>query len=157
MGVSRSDTGLRSIILPRPAHREVADILFASRESKETRKDDVVDSQLRELAVRLEKYLEGYTVFFPDKVDLEGATPFQQEVWLELRNIPYGSTISYGCLASRLGKPNSARAVGQALASNPLPIVLPCHRVIGSKGNLTGYAGGLDFKKSLLRLETLQF
>lgn len=80
-------------------------------------------------------------------------TPFQQEVWRALRTIPYGTTISYAQLAQRIGRPRAARAVGLANGSNPLPIVVPCHRVIGSNGTLTGFGGGLDVKRRLLMLE----
>ena len=80
-------------------------------------------------------------------------TPFQLAVWRELEKIPYGEVISYGELASRIGKPQAARAVGAANGSNPIPIVVPCHRVIGSNGRLTGYGGGLPIKEALLELE----
>ena len=80
-------------------------------------------------------------------------TPFQHLVWDGLRNIPYGTTLSYGELARRIGHPGSARAVGAANGRNPLPIVVPCHRVIGQSGQLTGYAGGLPIKQALLELE----
>lgn len=80
-------------------------------------------------------------------------TPFQLRVWRALCMIPYGETLSYGELARRLGLPNGARAVGLANGANPLPIVVPCHRVIGSDGTLTGFGGGLDIKRSLLALE----
>ncbi len=80
-------------------------------------------------------------------------TPFQRRVWAALRTIPYGETKSYGELAAELGQPTAARAVGLANAKNPLPIVIPCHRVIGADGSLTGYAGGLAIKRRLLELE----
>jgi len=80
-------------------------------------------------------------------------TPFQLAVWEALRHIPYGETVSYGDLAARLGRPGAARAVGRAIALNPLPVVVPCHRVIGADGTLTGYAGGLSTKRMLLALE----
>lgn len=83
-------------------------------------------------------------------------TPFQQKVWNELLNIPYGETISYGELAKRIGNPNASRAVGLANGSNPIPIIIPCHRVIGSNGKLTGYGGGLPIKEKLLALERRQ-
>ena len=82
-----------------------------------------------------------------------GGTSFQQAVWRLLREIPYGHTLSYGELARRLGRPGAARAVGAANRANPLPIVVPCHRVIGGDGSLTGYAGGVHVKRELLRLE----
>ncbi|NNG04911.1 MAG: methylated-DNA--[protein]-cysteine S-methyltransferase [Inquilinus sp.] len=80
-------------------------------------------------------------------------TPFQMAVWRELRRIPYGETISYGELARRIGRPAASRAVGAANGANPLPIVVPCHRVIGNTGRLTGFGGGLDTKAALLALE----
>lgn len=80
-------------------------------------------------------------------------TPFQQRVWRALMEIPYGRTESYGALAQRLGQPGAARAVGLANNRNPLPIVIPCHRVIGADGSLTGYGGGLPVKQHLLALE----
>jgi len=83
-------------------------------------------------------------------------TPFQQKVWTELCEIPYGETISYGQLAQRIGNPNASRAVGLANGSNPIPIVIPCHRVIGADGKLTGYGGGLPIKEKLLALERRQ-
>jgi methylated-DNA-[protein]-cysteine S-methyltransferase len=83
-------------------------------------------------------------------------TAFQQKVWSELRNIPYGQTISYGELAGRIGNPKASRAVGLANGSNPIPIIIPCHRVIGANGKLTGYGGGLEIKEKLLALERRQ-
>lgn len=80
-------------------------------------------------------------------------TQFQRQVWEELRKVPYGRTVSYGELARRVGRPKAARAVGQANHNNPIPIIIPCHRVVGSGGALTGYAGGLEIKEKLLRLE----
>lgn len=80
-------------------------------------------------------------------------TDFQQAVWRHLRTIPYGKTHTYAAIAAALGRPNSARAVGRAVGSNPISIVIPCHRVVGSDGSLTGFAGGLDFKAGLLALE----
>jgi methylated-DNA-[protein]-cysteine S-methyltransferase len=82
-------------------------------------------------------------------------TAFQQRVWKALERIPYGATVSYGDIARAIGAPGSSRAVGAANGANPLPIVVPCHRVIGSNGSLTGYGGGLDRKRKLLALETV--
>jgi methylated-DNA-[protein]-cysteine S-methyltransferase len=106
--------------------------------------DDVV-SQLTE-------YFAGQRRRFELPLAPEG-TPFQQRVWRELQDIPYGVTISYGQLAARIGQPTAARAVGLANGSNPLAIVIPCHRVIGANGTLTGYGGGLPIKERLLALE----
>jgi O-6-methylguanine DNA methyltransferase len=101
---------------------------------------------------QLEEYLAGRRREFDLELDLAG-TAFQQRAWLALTEIPYGDTRTYAEQASRLGLPRGARAVGSANARNPLPIVVPCHRLVGASGKLTGYAGGLDRKERLLRLE----
>ncbi len=113
----------------------------------------VEDSDIfSEAIAQLEAYFAGTLKRFELPLAAEG-TPFQQEVWRALLDIPYGETISYGELAERLGKPGAARAVGLANGRNPLPIVVPCHRVIGSDGSLTGYGGGIDIKRALLAHE----
>jgi methylated-DNA-[protein]-cysteine S-methyltransferase len=104
---------------------------------------------------QLQAYFAGELESFDLKLAPEG-TPFQQEVWRRLCDIPYGETISYGTLAGRIGNPKASRAVGLANGSNPIPIVIPCHRVIGSNGKLTGYGGGLPIKEKLLALERRQ-
>lgn len=109
---------------------------------------DLVSAQLRE-------YFEGRRTAFEVPLAPEG-TPFQQQVWRTLATIPYGRTISYGELAARVGRPHASRAVGAANGRNPLPIVLPCHRVIGANGALTGFGGGLPTKRFLLQLEAAQ-
>ena len=86
-------------------------------------------------------------------VAFSGGTPFQRRVWEELRAIPRGTTVTYAELAARIGKPGAARAVGSAVARNPISIVVPCHRVVGADGSLTGYAGGVERKRALLALE----
>ncbi|HXN98874.1 MAG TPA: methylated-DNA--[protein]-cysteine S-methyltransferase [Candidatus Acidoferrales bacterium] len=101
---------------------------------------------------QLRAYFEGKLRDFDLPLSLEG-TEFQLRVWQGLRDIPYGQTISYGQLACRVGNPKGARAVGLANGSNPIPIIVPCHRVIGSNGSLVGYGGGLSNKKALLFLE----
>jgi methylated-DNA-[protein]-cysteine S-methyltransferase len=102
--------------------------------------------------VQLEEYFAGTRQHFELPLHPVG-TPFQLEVWHELARIPYGVTISYGELARRIGKPLAVRAVGAANGRNPLPIVLPCHRVIGANGALTGFGGGLPTKRFLLTME----
>ncbi len=104
---------------------------------------------------QLRAYFSGELESFDLPLAPEG-TPFQQKVWKELCRIPYGETISYGELAKRIGNPAASRAVGLANGSNPIPIVIPCHRVIGSNGKLTGYGGGLPIKEKLLALEKKQ-
>ncbi len=97
----------------------------------------------------LNKYFTGKLEKFEVPVVLEG-TDFQKSVWYELMKIPYGQSSTYGEIARAIGSPNAARAVGNANNKNKLPIIIPCHRVIGASGNLTGYAGGLDRKKWLI-------
>jgi len=104
---------------------------------------------------QLDRYFNGSLTRFTLEYSLNG-TPFQQRVWRELAKVPYGTTISYGELARRTGNAGAARAVGMANAKNPLPIVIPCHRVIGKNGTLTGFGGGLDVKQKLLALEGLE-
>jgi methylated-DNA-[protein]-cysteine S-methyltransferase len=101
---------------------------------------------------QLDEYFRGARRVFTVKLSPAG-TAFQLRVWRALLEIPYGETTSYGELARRLGQPNASRAVGLANGSNPLPIIIPCHRVIGANGSLTGYGGGLPIKQSLLALE----
>lgn len=102
---------------------------------------------------QLEEYFAGERVQFDLTLHPRG-TSFQLKVWWELARIPYGATISYGELARRIDQPEAVRAVGAANGRNPLPIVLPCHRVIGSDGSLTGFGGGLPTKRYLLSLES---
>lgn len=110
------------------------------------------DDAFDELRDQLDAYFAGEPVSFDLPVVLDGP-PYQRQVWEAVRAIPYGTTCSYGEIASRLGHPHAARAVGYANARNPLSLVVPCHRVIGANGELTGYAGGLNRKQSLLRHE----
>ena len=107
---------------------------------------------LKETIRQLRAYFSGKLEQFDLPLAPEG-TPFQLEVWRRLCEIPYGETISYGELARRIGNPNASRAVGLANGSNPIAIIIPCHRVIGSNGKLTGYGGGLPIKEKLLALE----
>ena len=102
--------------------------------------------------IQLQEYFLGKRRSFDFPMSPEG-TPFQLSVWNELRQIPYGETRTYGQIAAAVGKPGAARAVGMACNRNPLWIVVPCHRVLGSNHALTGYAGGLDMKRALLTLE----
>lgn len=103
-------------------------------------------------AQQLEEYFHGLRRDFTIPLKANG-TQFQQQVWQALTYIPYGTTHTYKELAETIGKPKASRAVGSACNRNPLPIVIPCHRVIGSSGSLTGYAGGLELKSLLLKME----
>jgi len=106
---------------------------------------------LKEAATQLEEYFAGERTEFDVPMELDG-TPFQREVWTELSRIPYGTTISYGELARRVGRPKGPRAVGQANGRNPIPVIVPCHRVLAGDG-IGGYGGGLPMKRALLALE----
>jgi len=106
-----------------------------------------------DLPQRLKRYACRERITFNDMLDFGNATSFQQAVWKATCTIPYGETRTYGWIAQRIGKPKAARAVGQALKANPCPIVVPCHRVIGKNGNLTGFSCGIKLKRRLLDLE----
>ena len=107
---------------------------------------------IREAVRQLQAYFERRLRRFDLPLDLQG-TDFQKRVWSELANIPYGETRSYARIAAAIGSPRAVRAVGAANGANPMAIIVPCHRVIGSSGKLTGYGGGLPLKKRLLELE----
>ena len=110
------------------------------------------DGALAAAAQQLGEYFAGERRAFDLPLAM-GGTPFQCEVWEQLRAIPYGETISYGELARRVGRPDAMRAVGAANGRNPIAVIVPCHRVIGADGSLTGYGGGLERKRALLELE----
>jgi methylated-DNA-[protein]-cysteine S-methyltransferase len=103
-------------------------------------------------ATQLHQYFAGFRRSFDIELSMQGST-FQKQVWAELLKIPFGTTVSYGQLAAQIGRTGAARAVGHANAHNPIAVIVPCHRVIGSSGQLTGYGGGLEAKRHLLDLE----
>ncbi len=110
------------------------------------------EDSFKETLQQLRQYFAGKRQQFDLPISPQG-TPFQERVWQELRKIPYGETASYGMIAQRIGKPKACRAVGMANSKNPMPIIIPCHRIIGKDGSLTGFGGGLPVKKQLLALE----
>ncbi len=136
------ERGLRAILFDSEDPARVASVDQAELQEGST---PLLDKAVEQL----EEYFAGTRRVFDLPLDPHG-TPFQQSVWMVLRTIPYGQTISYGQQARRLGDPNKARAVGAANGKNPLSIVVPCHRVIGSGGHLTGFAAGLEVKSWLL-------
>ncbi|MFC5569872.1 methylated-DNA--[protein]-cysteine S-methyltransferase [Lysobacter yangpyeongensis] len=140
--IAGDDTGLRAIEFHAPRHP-------VARGADWREGDHAV---LRDAQGQLAEYFTGRRRRFDLPLAPQG-TEFQRQVWWELANIPFGGTISYAELAQRLGKPSATRAVGAANGRNPLPIVLPCHRVIGADGSLTGFGGGLPTKQYLLQLE----
>jgi len=108
---------------------------------------------LRKAKKEFLEYLDGRRRQFTVEVDLSSGTRFQQKVWRQIARIPYGQVITYGQLAKRAGCPGGARAAGQATGSNPVGIIVPCHRVVAANGRIGGYGGGLPMKRTLLRLE----
>jgi len=127
--------------------------LWLPQERRHARQDATghVPAVLAQAAQELEEYFAGSRTGFDVPLELDG-TPFQREVWDELTRIGYGETITYGELARRVGRPRGPRAVGQANGRNPVPIIVPCHRVVAS-GGIGGYGGGLKVKRALLALE----
>ncbi len=148
MGILASAKGLLSTTLPQRSSQEALEQL-GDRANHATRSPDLFD----DLMERFRGYLSGHQTAFPDKLDLSGATPFQRQVWQATRLIPYGETRSYAWVADQIENPMAVRAVGQALGRNPLPVIVPCHRVIASDGKLGGFSGGLAMKRHLLHLE----
>jgi methylated-DNA-[protein]-cysteine S-methyltransferase len=114
---------------------------------------DAQDPLLKQTVAQLTAYFAGQRRVFDLPLDSTTGTVFQQSVWQALQTIDYGQTQSYGNLAAKMGNPKAVRALGAAVGRNPLSIIIPCHRVIGTDGNLTGYAGGLNRKTALLQLE----
>lgn len=108
---------------------------------------------LQQTAAFINAYFAGSTARFTLTLDLTGGTPFQQAVWQALLQIPRGASTSYGALSQSLGRPSAVRAVAGAVGRNPVTVLVPCHRVLGMDGSLTGYAGGLERKTALLQLE----
>lgn len=148
MGVLASETGLRRVVLPKCSAEDVA---------KEFDSDiaEAILSQapFDDLITRFKAYFQAERVDFPDRLDFSGATEFQRQVWEAARSIPWGETRSYQWIASHIGKSRASRAVGQALGQNPIPIIVPCHRVLSTGGKLGGFTGGLDMKRLLLKTE----
>lgn len=147
VGILGSAKGLRCVTLPQRSAQEGRQLLGKIDDA--TWAPHLFD----DLVQRFKLYFSGHMVTFPDELDFSGATPFHLRAWEQTRLIPYGETRSYAWVAEQVGRPGAARAVGQAMASNPLPIIIPCHRVITSDGRLGGFGGGLEMKRQLLSLE----
>jgi AraC family transcriptional regulator of adaptative response/methylated-DNA-[protein]-cysteine methyltransferase len=146
--VAGSERGIRAILLGDDPTALVDDLQDRFPEMVLTRADDALEP----LVTRVVQLVEspGAEVYLP--LDMRG-TPFQRRVWQELRDIPPGSTTTYGDIANRIGSPKSARAVAQACAANPLAVVVPCHRVVREDGQLSGYRWGVSRKRELLKRE----
>ena len=148
VGLGGSEAGLVLLTLPKSSRKA------ALSEVNEFAADAVEDtSAFGDLPYRLQRYFYGEKVSFPDSLDISGATDFQKAVWNATRSIPCGETRTYAWVAQQIGSSQACRAVGGALARNPFPIIVPCHRVIASNGKLGGFSGGLAMKRRLLELE----
>jgi methylated-DNA-[protein]-cysteine S-methyltransferase len=143
-----SSLGLKRTTLPQTTPQQAIEMLDGTAEQAVWSPDSFTD-----IIPLLTEYFNGKQREFHCVLDFGRATPFQKQVWEATRSIPFGETRSYGWVAQQIGKPAAVRAVGQALGKNPLPIIVPCHRVIASDGSLCGFGGGLEMKRNLLRLE----
>lgn len=131
----------------------ITDIIFSKSEEKT---DNINETELIKAAFKqIKEYLGGDRKYFDLPIETIG-TEFQKKVWNELRNIPYGQTKTYKDIALAIKNEKACRAIGNANNKNPLPIIIPCHRVIGSNGKLVGYSGGLDIKEKLLNIENIE-
>ena len=150
VGIAWSSQGLVAITLPEPSEVEALGRLPESSGSKPGPPQGL---DVSALLVKLRGYFEGQPVTFDEPLDPTIGTDFQRRVWVLTREIPRGQTRTYGQLARMAGSPGAARAVGQTMARNPWPIIVPCHRVLGSDGSLTGFGGGLEMKRRMLQME----
>ena len=149
LGMLASAKGLLRTTLPQPSVHEARQLLGDSVSYA------IWSPNLfKDLMERLKAYFSGHMTTFTDKLDPSRATHFQREVWEKTRLIPYGETRSYAWVAEQIKRPRAVRAVGQALSKNPLPIIVPCHRVVASDGKLGGFSGGVEMNRYLLSLET---
>ena len=155
-GVAASGQGICAIILPKKNKRSVERELRGSESGvRRSGRNKPANRPVLGKAVKLlQRYLSGERVSFDLPLDMRYYTAFQQAVWKAAAKIPSGETRSYAWVAKRIRNPKAVRAVGQALGANPVPIIIPCHRVIGSSGSLGGYSGGIGMKQKLLKLET---
>ncbi len=148
VGVAASEQGICRIVLPKKDKKSVV---------RELERDVIDSDPASPLLVKAEKlltrYFSGESVSFELPLDLRYYTPFQLAVWRAAQAVPSGETRAYAWIAKRIRNPKAVRAVGQALGANPVPIIIPCHRVISSKGTMGGFSGGIGMKKKLLELE----
>lgn len=148
IGVMGSEKGLRRMTIPHSSPEE------AMRELEEDLGNSELDPEFfADLSERVLRLINGEEVSFPEGLDLPRATPFRKAVWEVTKSIPRGETRSYGWIAGQVGRPAGARAVGQVMATNPVAILIPCHRVVAGDGGLGGYGGHIDMKKRLLEVE----
>ena len=149
LGLFAGERGLLSIALPNEPRHAAESRLERQLGPLAIREDAAAHATL---LAQLTAYFAGTLRAFDLALDLRG-TPFQRQVWEAVASVPYAQTCSYGAIARAIGRPAAVRAVGAANGANPLPLIVPCHRIIGADGTLTGYGGGLDIKQRLLALE----
>jgi O-6-methylguanine DNA methyltransferase len=160
-GLAATDQGLCVVILPRRSKQDTMRALahelrrggFTERESEAKVRQPDMECWVNQGVEQLSRYLDGTVQAIDLSPDLRAGTPFQRKVWRLASSIPYGRVRSYGWIAARLGGRQYARAVGLALGANPVPIVVPCHRIVSHDGSLGGFSGGLQIKRKLLALE----
>ncbi|HKN88117.1 MAG TPA: methylated-DNA--[protein]-cysteine S-methyltransferase [Nitrospiraceae bacterium] len=155
MGVGASEYGIQSIVLPRPSRQAVYDEWLGSHSERaeQTGQNSAEAKLVREVQTQLMAFLANQRREMDFPLDLSRGTPFQRRVWRAILRIPYGRVRSYRWVADRVGGAHYARAVGNALGANPVPIIVPCHRIVASDGSLGGFTGGLPVKRKLLQLE----
>ena len=157
MGVGATARGVAKTVLPRRSRaaveRELASCHKLSSANEEEKVERLATQHLETVRKAVRIYLAGKQQALDIPLDLDGQPLFRRKVWGVLRTIPYGRVRSYGWVARKLGTPLAARAVGGACGDNPIPLIVPCHRVVGGDGSLGGFSGGLATKKRLLRLE----
>lgn len=150
MGVAESSKGIHTIVLPKRSKRAVeSDLSAQSHEPVQPGGSARLEAARRQLL----DYLAGKRNTFDVPLDFSYGTSFQRQVWRTLQRVPYGKLRSYQWIAARVGGPNYARAVGNAVGANPLPIMIPCHRIVAHDASLGGFSGGLSMKRRLLFLE----
>jgi methylated-DNA-[protein]-cysteine S-methyltransferase len=148
MGVVASERGIRRLALPQPSPQRAVETIETDVSGAE-----LSPARFEGLRQELETCFTGNAPDFLQELDLETSPPFFLKAWIACRSIPRGETRSYTWLAAQAGNPGAVRAAGQAMAHNPVSIIIPCHRVVASNGDLWGYGGGLDLKRRLLDLE----
>lgn len=155
MGIGASEQGINSIVLPKPSRQAVHDELLEPHRERagQTLQNSAEAKLVREAQTQLMAFLANQRRELDFPLDLSRGTPFQRQVWRAILRIPYGRVRSYRWVADRVGGSQYARAVGNALGANPVPIIVPCHRIVTSEGSLGGFTGGLPVKRKLLELE----
>jgi len=149
VGIGATEKGISVVTLPCETEEEAVISL-----GEKSGNDDLDTELLPDLVERIIKYFQGERVTFPDELDLTSASEFQKKVWQAACFIPYGETRSYLWVATQAGNPKASRAAGRALGRNPLPIIIPCHRIIAGNGGMGGFTGGIEMKMRLLALES---